>query len=137
MYLEPIFTSDDITKQLPVESKKYKSMERTWKRVMRNALDIPNVSGNIKHNRWGSIVNFNSFLCHLIVLFRFGDILSHKSLLIFIFSHPVTGIGIFFEGTKHGEQKAFGQHQFFNSSFNSKSKKLQKNRRKSPYFPTC
>ncbi|ERL92012.1 hypothetical protein D910_09334 [Dendroctonus ponderosae] len=43
MYLEPIFTSDDITKQLPVESKKYKSMERTWKRIMRNALDVPNV----------------------------------------------------------------------------------------------
>ncbi|ENN83116.1 hypothetical protein YQE_00523, partial [Dendroctonus ponderosae] len=42
MYLEPIFTSDDITKQLPVESKKYKSMERTWKRIMRNALDVPN-----------------------------------------------------------------------------------------------
>ncbi|KAF7272031.1 hypothetical protein GWI33_015147, partial [Rhynchophorus ferrugineus] len=43
MYLEPIFTSDDITKQLPVESKKYKTMERTWKRIMRNALDLPNV----------------------------------------------------------------------------------------------
>ncbi|KAL1506671.1 hypothetical protein ABEB36_005994 [Hypothenemus hampei] len=43
MYLEPIFTSDDIVKQLPVESKKYKTMERTWRRIMRNALDIPYV----------------------------------------------------------------------------------------------
>lgn len=43
MYLEPIFTSEDITKQLPVESKKYKSMERTWKRIMRSANDVPNV----------------------------------------------------------------------------------------------
>lgn len=41
MYLEPIFTSEDITKQLPVESKKYGSMERTWRRIMRNALDNP------------------------------------------------------------------------------------------------
>lgn len=44
MYLEPIFTSADITKQLPVESKKYNSMERTWRRIMRNAHDTPNVS---------------------------------------------------------------------------------------------
>lgn len=43
MYLEPIFTSEDITKQLPVESKKYKSMERTWRRIMRGAYDVPNV----------------------------------------------------------------------------------------------
>lgn len=44
MYLEPIFTSEDITKQLPVESKKYKAMERTWRRIMRSAYDVPNVS---------------------------------------------------------------------------------------------
>ncbi|XP_023309976.1 dynein heavy chain 1, axonemal-like [Anoplophora glabripennis] len=43
MYLEPIFTSADITKQLPVESKKYNSMERTWRRIMRNAHDTPNI----------------------------------------------------------------------------------------------
>ncbi|XP_056631499.1 dynein axonemal heavy chain 1-like [Diorhabda sublineata] len=43
MYLEPIFTSEDITKQLPVESKKYNSMERTWKRIMRSALDCPQI----------------------------------------------------------------------------------------------
>ncbi|CAG9819626.1 unnamed protein product [Phaedon cochleariae] len=43
MYLEPIFTSADITRQLPVESKKYNSMERTWKRIMRNATECPNI----------------------------------------------------------------------------------------------
>uniref|UniRef100_A0A6I8PQA7 Dynein axonemal heavy chain 1 n=1 Tax=Ornithorhynchus anatinus TaxID=9258 RepID=A0A6I8PQA7_ORNAN len=36
LYLEPIFSSEDITKQLPVESKRYQTMERTWKKVMRN-----------------------------------------------------------------------------------------------------
>lgn len=46
MYLEPIFTSEDITKQLPVESKKYKSMERTWKRIMRTTYNAPNVIHN-------------------------------------------------------------------------------------------
>ncbi|XP_044749962.1 dynein axonemal heavy chain 1-like [Coccinella septempunctata] len=43
MYLEPIFTSEDITSQLPLESKKYKSMERTWRRIMRSAYDHPNI----------------------------------------------------------------------------------------------
>lgn len=44
MYLEPIFTSEDISKQLPVESKKYNSMERIWRRIMRNAKEEPKVA---------------------------------------------------------------------------------------------
>lgn len=43
MYLEPIFTSEDITKQLPLESKKFNTMERTWRRVMKQAFHTPNV----------------------------------------------------------------------------------------------
>ncbi|KAK4887372.1 hypothetical protein RN001_003643 [Aquatica leii] len=43
MYLEPIFTSPDITQQLPVESKKYSTMERTWRRIMRNTYDCPQI----------------------------------------------------------------------------------------------
>ncbi|XP_044254832.1 dynein axonemal heavy chain 1-like isoform X2 [Tribolium madens] len=41
MYLEPILTSEDIRIQLPAESKKYGSMERTWRRIMRGARDNP------------------------------------------------------------------------------------------------
>ncbi|XP_060531534.1 dynein axonemal heavy chain 1-like [Cylas formicarius] len=41
MYMEPIFTSEDIIKQLPIESKKYRFMERTWRRIMRNAVELP------------------------------------------------------------------------------------------------
>lgn len=44
MYLEPIFTSEDISQQLPVESKKYNTMERTWRRIMKGAIDVPRVS---------------------------------------------------------------------------------------------
>lgn len=46
MYLEPILTSDDIKIQLPTESKKYASMERTWRRIMRGARDCPYVLKN-------------------------------------------------------------------------------------------
>lgn len=43
MYLEPIFTSEDINRQLPVESKRYQTMERLWRKIMRNAKDNPQV----------------------------------------------------------------------------------------------
>ncbi|XP_062843095.1 dynein axonemal heavy chain 1 [Trichomycterus rosablanca] len=39
LYLEPIFSSDDINQQLPVEGKRYQTMERTWRKVMKNADD--------------------------------------------------------------------------------------------------
>jgi len=34
MYLEPIFGSDDIKKQLPAESKKFEVCDRNWRRAM-------------------------------------------------------------------------------------------------------
>ncbi|KAK7819786.1 hypothetical protein U0070_012392 [Myodes glareolus] len=39
LYLEPIFSSEDITRQLPVESKRYQTMERIWRKIMRNAYE--------------------------------------------------------------------------------------------------
>ncbi|KAF5270064.1 hypothetical protein FQA39_LY08476 [Lamprigera yunnana] len=43
MYLEPIFSSPDITQQLPVESKKFSMMERIWRRIMLSAFDCPQI----------------------------------------------------------------------------------------------
>ena len=43
MYLEPIFGSDDITKQLPVESQRYRTMEKLWNFIMTKARDNPNI----------------------------------------------------------------------------------------------
>ena len=37
LYLEPIFSSDDINRQLPVEAKRYQNMERTWRMLMKGA----------------------------------------------------------------------------------------------------
>jgi len=35
--MEPIFSSDDINRQLPVEGKRYQTMERTWRKIMKGA----------------------------------------------------------------------------------------------------
>ncbi|XP_076826201.1 dynein axonemal heavy chain 1-like isoform X3 [Clavelina lepadiformis] len=37
LYLEPIFSSEDINRQLPVEGKRYQTMERMWRKIMKNA----------------------------------------------------------------------------------------------------
>jgi hypothetical protein len=44
LYLEPIFRSEDITRQLPVESKRYQTMERIWRKIMKNAYENREVS---------------------------------------------------------------------------------------------
>ena len=43
LYLEPIFSSDDIMQQLPVEGKRYQTMDRIWKKTMNNAHQDPKV----------------------------------------------------------------------------------------------
>eukprot|EP00794_Sanderia_malayensis_P012733 gene12733-14038_t len=43
LYLEPIFSSEDINRQLPVESKRYQTMERIWRKLMNNARNNPQV----------------------------------------------------------------------------------------------
>ena len=43
LYLEPIFSSEDINRQLPVESKRYQTMDRMWKKIMTSAANNPNV----------------------------------------------------------------------------------------------
>lgn len=39
LYLEPIFSSDDINEQLPVEGKRYQKIEQTWRTVMNSAFN--------------------------------------------------------------------------------------------------
>ncbi|PVD29059.1 hypothetical protein C0Q70_11656 [Pomacea canaliculata] len=51
LYLEPIFSSEDINRQLPVESKRYQTMERIWRKVMKNAKENPQVISLCPDNR--------------------------------------------------------------------------------------
>ncbi|XP_029991393.1 dynein heavy chain 1, axonemal [Sphaeramia orbicularis] len=39
LYLEPIFSSDDINRQLPAEGQRYLKMEQKWRKIMRNAFN--------------------------------------------------------------------------------------------------
>jgi dynein heavy chain len=43
LYLEPIFNSEDIARQLPTESKRYQNMDRLWRKTMEGATKTPEV----------------------------------------------------------------------------------------------
>ncbi|KAL3318377.1 Dynein heavy chain 1, axonemal [Cichlidogyrus casuarinus] len=43
LYLEPIFSSEDINRQLPVEAKRYATMDRIWRKVMKAAQNSTSV----------------------------------------------------------------------------------------------
>lgn len=39
MYLEPIFSSEDIMRQMPVEGRNFKAVDRTWRKIMANTYE--------------------------------------------------------------------------------------------------
>lgn len=43
MYLQPIFDSPDIKKQLPSENKKFTTVDKTWKETLSGTVKTPNV----------------------------------------------------------------------------------------------
>ncbi|NXL44771.1 DYH1 protein, partial [Podilymbus podiceps] len=43
LYLEPIFRSEDIKRQLPLENQHYQAMDRDWRDIMKNANKTPEV----------------------------------------------------------------------------------------------
>lgn len=43
LYLEPIFASEDITTQLPMETKRFEQVDRTWRRTMQMVKEMPHI----------------------------------------------------------------------------------------------
>lgn len=50
LYLEPIFRSEDIKRQLPAESERYQAMDTEWRIIMKNANENPEVCTLMKTN---------------------------------------------------------------------------------------
>jgi len=43
MYLQPIFDSPDIMKQLPSENKKFKNVDKNWREIITGTKQLPNI----------------------------------------------------------------------------------------------
>ena len=63
LYLEPIFSSEDIMAQMPVEGKKFKSVDKTWREIMKYCAENSQIMKMIgMNNLLGQLTESNQLL---------------------------------------------------------------------------
>lgn len=56
MYLEPVFSSEDIVTQMPVEGSKFKEVNKAWHNLMNDVFDDPSANTVMKNQEIGGIL---------------------------------------------------------------------------------
>lgn len=56
MYLEPVFSSEDIVNQMPVEGSKFKEVNNAWHKLMNEIYDDPSASTVMNRKEIGEIL---------------------------------------------------------------------------------
>merc|ERR1719265_2163303 len=54
MYLENIFSAEDIQRQLPNEAQKFKQVDKFWKDLFRNAMDAFGIANLLPQLKWAN-----------------------------------------------------------------------------------
>lgn len=62
MYLEPIFSSEDIMRQMPTEARNFKIVDRTWRSIQANTIQDTHVLVATDYRNMLSILKQNNKL---------------------------------------------------------------------------
>lgn len=57
MYLEPVFSSEDIMKQMPLEGTKFREVDKSWKKLMDKVVNNPSAYTVMEIEELGQVLN--------------------------------------------------------------------------------
>lgn len=62
MYLEPIFSSEDIMRQMPTEARHFKQVDKTWRAIMDNTIKDTHVLEATEYKNMFNLLKENNSL---------------------------------------------------------------------------